>query len=212
VLAAALWVNDLSDPQTRRSLGVRAVSLFVCCTVGLLGLYQIAESLDWRASTGYFLAILLLGLTPFIPERPVWRTWDTAGITIALGLVCFVLAAYGQTRMIWRRDNQGGLGAYHAAEVLRQRTTPAEEILAGPSIARAKNPPSKNPPLTYYADRSFVRVDSIEAFAYRQNEGRFRYLILSKKEVDKNLATHITPMFYTETVDDYLLVDLRRPL
>ena len=207
VLAAALWVNRLSDPQARRSLGVSATSLFVCCTVGLLGLYRVAENLDWRASTGYLLAILLLGLAPFIPERPVWRRWDTAGITIALGLVCFVLAAYGQTRTIWRRDNEGGLGAYHAAEVLRQRTTAAEEILAGPSIAWGQNPP-----FTYYADRQFIRVDSVETLAAYQTERRFRYLILSEREMDKNIAAHIAPRFYTETIERYLLVDLRRPL
>ena len=208
VLAAALWLNDLSDPQARRSLGVRATSLFVSCTVGLLGLYHVAETLDWRASTGYLLAILLLGLVPFIPERTLWRRWDAATMTIALGLVCFVLAAYGQTRMIWRRDNEGGLGAYHAAKVLRERTSPAEEILAGPSIAFWGH----NPPLTYYADRQFIQVDSIETLAAYQTERRFRYLILSEKAIDKDLAAHVAPRFYAEAVDGYLLVNLRRPL
>jgi hypothetical protein len=128
-------------------------------------------------------------------------------MTIALGLVCFVLAAYGQTRMIWQRDNEGGLGAYHAAEVLRQRTSPVEEILAGPSIAWGQNPP-----FTYYADRQFIRVDSVETLAAFQTERRFRYLILSEREMDKNIAAHIAPRFYTEIVKGYLLVDLRRPL
>jgi len=207
VLAAALWLNDLSDPQSGRSLGVRAVSLFVSCTVGLLGLYQVAERLDWRGSTGYLLAILLLGLAPFIPERPVWRRWDTAGMTIALGLVCFVLAAYGQTRTIWQRDNEGGLGAYHAAEVLRERTSPVEEVLAGPSIAWWGH----NPSFAYYADRRLIQIDSIETLAARQTERRFRYLILSKKAIDKDIAAHVTPRFHAEAVDGYLLVNLGRP-
>ena len=208
VLAAALWLNDLSDPQARRSFGVRATSLFVSCTVGLLGLYHVAETLDWRASTGYLLAILLLGLVPFIPERTLWRRWDAAAMTIALGVVCFMLAACVQTRTIWRRDNEGGLGAYHAAEVLRERTSPAEEILAGPSIAFWGH----NPPLTYYADRQFIQVDSIETLAAYQTERRFRYLILSEKAIDKHLAAHVAPRFYAEAVDGYLLVNLRRPL
>jgi hypothetical protein len=212
VLAAALWVNGLSDPQARRSLGVRATSLFVCCTVGLLGLYHVAGNLDGRSSTGYLLAILLLGLAPFIPERRM-RTWDPAGIT-APGLVCFVLAAYGQTRTIGGRIIRG-LGAYHAAEVLRQRTSPAEEILAGPSIAADPSfTRPKNPQVTYYADRQFIRVDSIETLVTRQTEGRFRYLSSAKKRRVKlliRLLQIISSGFYGDHWT-YLLVDLRRPL
>jgi hypothetical protein len=126
---------------------------------------------------------------------------------IALALVTFLLAAYGQVRMIALRDNQGGLGGYRAAQVLRKRTTPAEEILAGPSIAWGGNPP-----FTYYADRQFIKVDGIETFGAYQTQPRFRYLVLSKKEMDLDLIAHITPRFFAETLDRYLLVDLRRPL
>ena len=207
VLSAALWIAHLGDPRVGRSVGVRAVSILVSCGVGLLGLHLIVKSMDWRVLTGYFLGILLLGLTPFIPRRTVWRTWDSANVIIALGLACFILAAYGHTRLIWQWDNYRGLGAYHAAKILRERTTAAEEILAGPSIAWWQNVP-----FTYYADRPFIRVDTVESLAARQTERRFRYLILSKKEMDKDLAAYTAIRFYTESYYGYLLVDLRRPL
>ena len=206
VLAAALWLSGLSDPKTRQSPEVRITSLLASCTVGLLGLYCVAKRLDWQVSTGYFVVILLFGLAPFIPEGTVRRRWDTARITIALGLVCFVLAAWAQTRMISRRDNEGGLGAYLAAAVLREQTNASEEILAGPSIAWGWNPP-----FTYYADRPFIRVDGIESLAAYESEGRFRYLILSKKDLDNDLAAHVTPRFHAVAVGGYLLIDLKRP-
>jgi len=207
ILAAALWLRDLTDPKTRRSTKARLISLLASCTVGFLGLYYVAESLDWREITGYFVALLLFGLAPFFPEKTGQREWDTARFNIVAGLLLLVLAACVETSTISQRDNEGGLGAYVAAAALRDRTSAAEAILAGPSIAWGQNPP-----LIYYADRPFIRVDSIESQLAYESEGRFRYLILSKKEQDKDLVAYNTARFHVEAVSGYLLVNLDKRL
>jgi len=66
--------------------------------------------------------------------------------------------------------------------------------------------------LIYYADRSFIRVDSIESQLAYESEGRFRYLILSKKEQDKDLVAYNTPRFHVDAVSGYLLVNLDKRL
>jgi 4-amino-4-deoxy-L-arabinose transferase-like glycosyltransferase len=209
VLAAAVWINDLGDQQSAMNSSVTAcaISSLTFIAIGIIGLYQVGPWLDYRISAGYFLAIFLFCLAAFIRQSLLGARWHMGNRAIALALVTFLLAAYGQVRMIALRDNQGGLGGYRAAQVLRKRTTPAEEILAGPSIAWGGNPP-----FTYYADRQFIKVDGIETFGAYQTQPRFRYLVLSKKEMDLDLIAHITPRFFAETLDRYLLVDLRRPL
>jgi hypothetical protein len=209
VFAAAVWINDLDDQRSAVNLSLKAcaISSLTLIAIGILGLYRVAQWLDYRISVGYFLAIFLFCLAAFIRQPLLGGRWHMGNLAIVLALVSFLLAAYGQVRLMALRDNQGGLGAYHSAEVLRQRTTPAEKVLAGPSITWGANPP-----FTYYADRQFIRVDSIETLAAYQKKRKFRYLILSKKEMDKDLVTHIVPRFYYETVNGYLFVDLRRPL